>query len=433
LVFVPRWIRGAVLTIAVAAAPLSATAKTVDDQSPYIVVDVESGMVLADRQADQPWYPASLTKLMTAYVTFRAMAEGRVSADTRVVESETAAAQAPVKMGFPVGTRISLDNALKMMLVPSANDIAVAIAEGVGGSLAGFVDVMNAEAARLGMSRTRFENPHGLPAPEQVSTARDLALLARNIWLGFPEQRHLFGIQAISSGKSVYHSPNLMLLERYRGASGMKTGFTCDAGYNLAAVATRDGRTVLAVVLGRTSSSDRAELTARLFNEAFSQAVDPEAATELVAFADPESDAGPVEMNICTGSGVDRVGFSRSVLGPVVAVSEPVKVVTDTPEKPPAKPAAKPAAKSTKPASTAAAKPAPKGATATAAAAKGSAAAATGKTTTTASVAKGSATASATGAAAARAAAALPTDNAPLAIATPKWRLPYRVHDDDEE
>jgi D-alanyl-D-alanine carboxypeptidase len=414
----PRLICGAALTIAVAAAPISGFAKTVTDKSPFIVIDVESGAVLADRQADQPWYPASLTKLMTAYVTFKAMAAGKVTAATRVVESVAAFAQEPVKMGFEVGTKISLDNALKMMLVPSANDIAVAIAEGVAGDVPQFVQTMNREAARLGMSKTRFENPNGLPAAAQVSTARDLAILARQIWTEFPEQRSLFGIQAIASGDSVFHSPNLALLERYRGAQGMKTGFTCEAGYNLAAAATRDGRTVVAVVLGRTSSNDRAELAARLLNDGFASKTPTNEKPTVEAFADPASDAGPIDMRICSGTGVDRVGFSESVLGPVVAVRDPIKVITDNPPPPPPPP--KPPATS----------------------ASTTKAGSTGKAASTASVAKGKTTtvASSKGRTAASGdkpgadvGTSLPTDAAPLAIVVPAPRARYRLNDSDDD
>jgi D-alanyl-D-alanine carboxypeptidase len=336
----PRRLIAAALVVALAVGPTVAVAKTVAvkppaktvvDKSPYIVVDVESGMVIADRQADQLWYPASLTKLMTAYIAFRDMASGYVTPATKVVETRTAAAQFPVKMGFQVGTKMTLDAALKMMIVPSANDIAVAIAEALGGNLDAFVGAMNSEAARLGMSRTHFANPNGLPDEAHVSTARDLAILARQIWVEFPQHRGLFRIQAISSGGSVFRSPNLPLLGRYRGAEGMKTGFTCDAGYNLAATATRNGRTLLVVVLGRTSSIDRAELAARLLNEGFARKTVPDEAIELAAFNDPATDPGPVDMRVCTGSSVARVKFTDSALGRTAVATAPVKADADIP------------------------------------------------------------------------------------------------------
>jgi D-alanyl-D-alanine carboxypeptidase len=239
-------------------------------ERPYLVVDMDSGKVLADRNAQQLWYPASITKLMNAYVTFKALREGRVSLQTEVVVSAAALAEPPSKMGFKVGTVIDLDNALKMMLVHSSNDIAVAVAETVGGSEQHFVDMMNAEAARLGMSSTHFVNPNGLPAPGQATTARDLAVLARALWIEFPDRRPIFQISAIRSGKKVMKSANT-LLERYRGTLGMKTGFICSSGFNIVAVAKRNGRTLIAVVLGSSNSKDRAELTARLLNDGFSK------------------------------------------------------------------------------------------------------------------------------------------------------------------
>jgi D-alanyl-D-alanine carboxypeptidase len=286
---------------------------------------------------------------------------------------------------------------------------------------------MNAEAARLGMTKTRFENPNGLPAPGQISTARDLAVLARQIWIEFPDQRPLFGIPAIASGNSVFHSPNLLLLERYRGAQGMKTGFTCEAGYNLAVTATREGRTLLAVVLGRTSSTDRAELAARLLNDGFSGRLPGDELEALDEFADPESDAGPIDMRICSGTGVDRVGFTDSVLGPIVAVRDPVKVVTDTPPAPPKPPA--PAA--TKTTAKPTAKPAAKSGTASTASKASTASSAKGKVATTTAAAKGKTT---TTTAKPPVSTSLPTNQAPLAIAVPRSsRLPYRIRDDEDE
>ncbi|MPT24754.1 MAG: D-alanyl-D-alanine carboxypeptidase, partial [Starkeya sp.] len=151
--------------------------------TPSLVIDVESGKVLLAEDATKPWYPASITKLMTAYVTFKALRAGRLTPETLITVSENAAAQKPSKMGFKVGTQVTVDNALKMMLVKSANDMAVVLAEGVGGSLPGFIDEMNATAAELGMTGTHYANPNGLPDPGQVSTARDLAILARAIFL----------------------------------------------------------------------------------------------------------------------------------------------------------------------------------------------------------------------------------------------------------
>ncbi|MCX5518488.1 D-alanyl-D-alanine carboxypeptidase [Kaistia defluvii] len=237
-------------------------------ETPYIVADIDSGKVLAARNAHQDWYPASVTKLMSAYVVFKAIRDRRISLASQIVVSRHALNEQPSKMGFKVGTVIDLDNALKMMLVHSANDIAMAIAETVGGSESGFVAMMNAEAARLGMTNTHFINPNGLPGEGQFTSARDLALLARALWIEFPERRQLYGITAIRSGKRVLKSAN-SLLERYPGSSGMKTGFICASGFNVVATASRDGHTLVAVVLGASTAKERAELTARLMNQSF--------------------------------------------------------------------------------------------------------------------------------------------------------------------
>ncbi len=171
-------------------------------------------------------------------------------------------------MGFKVGTVLNVDNALKMMLVKSANDIAMAVAETVGGSQAKFVARMNAEAARLGMASTHYDNPNGLPDNGQLTTARDLAVLASAILADFPEYASYFEIPAIKAGKRVLRSQN-KLLEHYRGTTGMKTGFICASGYNIVASARRNGRTLVAVVLGAPSASDRNELAARLLDRGF--------------------------------------------------------------------------------------------------------------------------------------------------------------------
>jgi D-alanyl-D-alanine carboxypeptidase len=238
-------------------------------QSPaHIVVDLDAGTVIAHKDAAKLWHPASVTKLMTAYVTFRAMKAGAITSETRVVVSQHALNEPPSKMGYKVGTDMTLDNALKMTIVRSANDIAMAIAETVGGSEAGFVAKMNAEASRLGMASTVFRNPNGLPNDAQVTTARDLAVLTRAIWLEFPEYREFFKIPAIKAGKKILRSHNT-LLERFRGANGMKTGFICASGFNMVATATRSGKTLAVVVLGPDSAKDRAELAAKLLQDGF--------------------------------------------------------------------------------------------------------------------------------------------------------------------
>src|SRR5437868_943660 len=237
-----------------------------------LLVEADSGKVLYADHATVPWYPASITKIMTVYSTLRAIKEGRLKLDTLLTVSGNATAQAPVKMGFPRGTTVTVDNALKMLLVKSANDMAVVLAEGVAGSIENFADVMNAHARRLGMVQSHFVNPNGLPADEQIVSARDMAILARAALKEFPEYDYLWHLPGIRMGKLVQRNYNT-LIGRYPGADGMKTGFICASGFNLVATATRDGRRLIAVVLGAPSSSARAIKAAQLLERGFT--VDP--------------------------------------------------------------------------------------------------------------------------------------------------------------
>jgi D-alanyl-D-alanine carboxypeptidase len=234
-----------------------------------LVIEADSGKVLFAENAAHPWYPASVTKLMTAYVTLRAVKEGRLTLDEPLTVSANAAAQAPVKMGFPAGTIVTVDNALKMLMVKSANDIAVVLAEGVAGSIENFAEQMNLAAQRLGMRQSTFVNPNGLPADDQVSSARDLAILARALIREMPEYDYYWNLPGIRMGKKVQRNYNT-LIDRYPGADGMKTGFICASGFNLVASATRDGKRLIAVVLGAPSSAARALKAAQLLERGFS-------------------------------------------------------------------------------------------------------------------------------------------------------------------
>src|SRR5437667_12779159 len=234
----------------------SAIAATRAGAEALLVVEAESGKVLYAHNATQPWYPASVTKLMTAYVTLRAVKEGRLTLDQPLTVSSNAAAQAPVKMGFPTGTVVTAANALNMLMVKSANDMAVVLAEGVAGSIENFADQMNRHAQRLGMTQTSYVNPNGLPADNQITSARDLAILARALIREFPEFDDYWHSPAIKLGKKVMRNYNT-LIERYPGADGMKTGFICASGFNLVASATRNGKRLIAVVLGAPSSPVR--------------------------------------------------------------------------------------------------------------------------------------------------------------------------------
>jgi D-alanyl-D-alanine carboxypeptidase len=233
-----------------------------------LLVDVESGKVINEQNSTYPWYPASVTKLMTTYVTLKALRDHRIELDTVFAVSPNAVSQQPSKMGFKAGTRVTVDNALKMLLVHSANDMAVVLAEGVSGSIEKFAGEMNAEAQRLGMTQTNYVNPNGLPNDDQITSARDLAILARALILEFPEYDYFWHIASIRLGKRVYRNTN-KLIDAYAGADGMKTGFICASGFNLVATATRGGKRLIAVVLGAKSSTSRAVRAAQLFERGF--------------------------------------------------------------------------------------------------------------------------------------------------------------------
>jgi D-alanyl-D-alanine carboxypeptidase len=234
-----------------------------------LLVDVETGKVLEGENATYPWYPASVTKLMTTYVTFKAVRDQRITLNTLFTVSSKAALQSPSKMGFRPGTQLTVDNALKMLLVHSANDMAVVLAEGVSGSIEKFSEEMNAAAKRLGMTQTNYVNPNGLPDDDQVTSARDLAILARALLREFPEYDSYWHIGSIRLGKKVYRNTN-RLIDVYQGSDGMKTGFICASGFNLVATATRNDKRLIAVVLGASSSTARAMKAAQMLERGFS-------------------------------------------------------------------------------------------------------------------------------------------------------------------
>jgi D-alanyl-D-alanine carboxypeptidase len=255
-----RAMQGVAVALGLGAATVQAT--------PYLVVDADSDQVLMENEASAPWYPASLTKLMTVYVALDAVRNGKLTLDTPLVMSARAARMPPSKMGFRPGTEVTLDNALKMLMVKSPNDVAVMVAEGVSGSIEAFADDMNAEAQRLGMHESHFVNPNGLHNPAHVSSARDMAIVARALLHEFPDHADLFSIGAIQLGNRYIPNHN-GLLGRYPGADGMKTGFTCPAGFNVVASANHSGRRLIVVVLGAPSARSRNQEAADLFDRGF--------------------------------------------------------------------------------------------------------------------------------------------------------------------
>jgi D-alanyl-D-alanine carboxypeptidase len=235
-----------------------------------LLIEADTGKVLFAENATMPWYPASITKLMTAYVTLQAVKSQRITLDTPFTVSPRAATQAPSKIGLKPGSKITVDNALKILMVKSANDVAVVLAEGVSGSVEQFAAEMTETSRKLGMTQSNWVNPNGLPADEQLSSARDLAMLGRALLLNFPEYDMYWRIPAIQLGKKYMRNYNT-LIGRYDGADGMKTGFICASGFNLVASATRGNKRLIAVVLGSPSSPYRAAKAAGLLERGFSR------------------------------------------------------------------------------------------------------------------------------------------------------------------
>lgn len=237
---------------------------------PALVVELSNSKILYSEDADSLWHPASLTKMMTAYLVFEAIKAGKLDLKAKLTCTDAAHVQPPSKIGLAVGRQMSVDLGLQALIVKSANDVAVMLAESVAGNEAAFVEMMNEKAKKLGMSRTVFVNVNGLPAPAQVTTARDLARLARAIISDFPEYAHYWQKPEMRLGKQRLVTHN-GLLQSFPGADGMKTGFTCDSGFNVVATATRDGRRIIAVILGENSSAERNIRAASLLEHGFQQ------------------------------------------------------------------------------------------------------------------------------------------------------------------
>jgi D-alanyl-D-alanine carboxypeptidase len=250
------------------AAAMLAGAATPARAEATILVDAASGKVLQEHDAAQPWYPASLSKLTTLYVTLSALRDHRITLDSLCTVSHNAAMQAPTKMGFPVGTQVTVDNAIKMMMVKSANDMAVMLAECVDGTIDNFAQDMTDTAHRLGMVESHYVNPNGLPADGQITSARDLAIMARSLMRDFPQYSSYWHIPAIQYGRMVVRNYN-PLLGRFPGTNGMKTGFICASGFNLVATAEQDNRELIAVVLGAPSGAVRAVKAAEMLESGF--------------------------------------------------------------------------------------------------------------------------------------------------------------------
>jgi D-alanyl-D-alanine carboxypeptidase len=251
---------------------------------PTLLFDAATGEVISYDRAGEPWYPASLTKLMTAYVVFKKIKAGTLRLEQTITVSPLAASQEPSKIGIPAGGTISVDLALQSLLVYSANDMAYVLAEASGGTVHNFVQDMNATALKLGLAATHYVNPNGLFDPRQLTSARDIGVLAAVVSSEFPEYRHYFSQAYVPIGKRKLMNHNSLIREM-PDADGMKTGFVCNSGYNLVASATRNGRRLIAVILGAANSQSRSGIARDLLNDGFLQSPSP-ARPRLAQIAD---------------------------------------------------------------------------------------------------------------------------------------------------
>jgi D-alanyl-D-alanine carboxypeptidase len=235
-----------------------------------IVIDAESGAVLHSVNADTRNYPASLTKMMTLYMLFEALDQGNIRLHQKMIVSRNATRARPSKLGLRPGERITVQDAIEALIAKSANDIAVVVAEKLGGSVRAFAKTMTKRARKLGMGRTTFRNPHGLPNRNHLSTARDMAVLSRLLITGFPQYYNYFAIKNFKFRGRNYKNHN-KLLRHYIGADGIKTGYTKAAGYNLAASAEREGNRIIAVVFGGKTAKLRDLHVKNLLDKGFAK------------------------------------------------------------------------------------------------------------------------------------------------------------------
>jgi D-alanyl-D-alanine carboxypeptidase len=270
-----RYLLALALLLAAAALPLSEALAKSRSSAPSvaaaIVVDMNSGSILYSQAADMPRYPASLTKMMTLYVLFGYMREGKVTPSSDLTVTPHAAGQSPTKLGLKPGAAIKTGDAIKALVTQSANDAAVTIAENLAGSEENFARLMTDTARRIGMSNTTFRNASGLPNDEQVTTARDMAILAAHLIHDYPEYYGVFGTRYFTFKGRKYRNHNKLLFG-YKGTDGIKTGYTRASGFNLTASVQRDNKHLVAVVLGGKTGSSRDAAMRALLDKNFAAA-----------------------------------------------------------------------------------------------------------------------------------------------------------------
>jgi len=284
-----------------------------------LVVDAGTGEVVHQERALQRWYPASLTKMMTVYLTLAAMEHGELRPDEMLISSSRVAAQPDSRLGLAKGDRITVEQAIMAVIAQSANDAALALAERIGGSEDAFAAKMTAQARTLGMERTTFKNATGLPDDGQVTTAHDMAVLALALLHDFPQYYHYFGTRGFSY-KGINYSSINGILGSYPGADGLKTGFTCGSGFNLVASAVRDNRRLVGVVLGAGSSGERTSWMTRLLNNGFARRNDDQNGITLALMQPTPGDSAPPPFRLkpgeCNlGTGIRSAGVQGRLPG----------------------------------------------------------------------------------------------------------------------
>lgn len=258
----------ALLALVVLAFGLLGAPRHAEAKYAAFAIDVESGTVLHQTNADTKNFPASLTKMMTLYLLFEALDSGKVTLNTKMKVSAHAAKQQPSKIGVKAGSTITVEQAIRALVVKSANDVAVVVAEHLGKTESGFAKAMTKKAKALGMSRTVFQNASGLPNSKQVSTARDMATLSIALLDDFPQYYHYFSTQSFTYKGKTYSSHNAML-KNTPGVDGLKTGYTKASGFNIAVTAVRDGRRVVVVVFGGKTAAARNNQADSILNAAY--------------------------------------------------------------------------------------------------------------------------------------------------------------------
>jgi D-alanyl-D-alanine carboxypeptidase len=313
--------------LAIAIAMIAPSARAIDA---FIVMDANTDTVISQDNPDRLLHPASLTKLMTLYMAFEALEQGRIALQRTLPVSAHAESMSPTKLGLIAGQRIRVEDAVLGLVTESANDAAVVLAEGLGGSEDRFGQLMTRKAHQLGMVNSNFRNASGLPDPGQISTARDIALLSRALIRQFPQYYHYFSVREFTYN-GVAHVNHNHLMSRYDGMDGLKTGFIRASGFNLAASAVHGGRRLIAVVFGGTSPVQRDDYLAGLLDDGFRRS-----GGVAMAAAEPPPVPGhkPSDFGVTAGSvavAVPQAATAGRPDAPAAIVAVPAETLAQVP------------------------------------------------------------------------------------------------------